>query len=334
MPESTEWLWRTYQILRQTDYEKPIQNHEIRKKLMQYGDPPGRKTIGNYIKDLIELSDKDLIIEEIVEHEEKRHSYYVNHSFLDSEVKLLADAIASSSFIYPQHRQDLLRKLGVLYNGNEDSIKRLIENIHFYKEERKDYNFQMFTNIEQLRDAIEEGKKVQFTYLAYDSSKKLIPYKENNDGIKVVNPYKIVWSLSHYYLFCTNTEGEDKERFLRVDRMKDIQLLDEPCDPIEGGESTQDYIEKQVFMFGGENEEVEFRCENHIANQVVDFFGDRAELRKIDDNHFDVLVQTSQRNIRYWLLQYITSVSHIRPETLRQQILKDLREALERNAEQ
>ncbi|WP_188207481.1 helix-turn-helix transcriptional regulator [Alkalibacillus aidingensis] len=333
MPKSTEWLWRTYQILRRTDYDHPIQNHEICQKLELYGEPPGRKTIGNYIKDLIDLSEKGLIIEEVEEHDEKPHAYYVNHSLIDSEIKMLSDAIASSSFIYPGHRQQLLRKLGELYNGDENSIKRFIENIHFYKEEHKDYNFQTFTNIEQLTEAIEQKKKVQFTYLAYNTDKKLVPYRDEDEGRKVVNPYKIVWRLSYYYLFCTNLEGEHPERFLRIDRMKDIQILDEPCDPIEGVESTEEYIENQVFMFGGENETVEFRCDNSIVNQVVDFFGDRATFRKVDEDHFDVKVRTSQSNIRYWILQYITSINNIRPESLRNQVLTDLRDALKRNEE-
>lgn len=190
----------------------------------------------------------------------------------------------------------------------------------------------MSYNIEELSNAINLKKKVKFQYLTYNIDKKLVPIYPQDDGYVVVSPYYLIWAVNHYYLYC-KFESTQKSGFLRVDKIKDVSILEanNKIDPLPHNFNVHEYTLNQAFMFGGENIRIHFRCQMRILGQVIDFFGEDVELKQLDSEHFEATVYTSIESIKYWILQYITAVDQIYPKTLNDIIIGFLEDALARN---
>ena len=185
--------------------------------------------------------------------------------------------------------------------------------LDFKNSEDKGYNAALFNSIDQISDAIKRRSKVQFQYLTFNTKKTLVPkYKDNNGFIKV-SPYHFIWALNHYYLFCS-LDHSGERRFLRVDKIGEVKTLeDERSISLPAEFNIRDYTRNQAFMFGGQQERIQIRCEMRMLDQVIDFFGEDAAITPINDQYFEATFMTSVESIKYWVLQYITAIDEIRP---------------------
>ena len=324
-----------YLILKKhSNSDRPLNAVQIAsyiKEEFQLTAAPDRKTIYSHLKLLKQLSELHLLEGEVVTLEDKGKAagHYFVPEFTKAEIKLLCDAVASSRFISNKYSKELIQKLGKSYG--EDMSRKYDHILAFKYKNYKSYNASFFMNIEQLSEAIELKKKVSLQYLQYDLNKKLVPKADQTEGFYIVSPYYLLWAINHYYLLCHN-EDSGERRFLRVDKMTDVQVLyDEAALPLPVGFNIQDYSRNQAFMFGGQAEPIRFRCEMRILGQVVDFFGDDVELKLLDDNYFEARIHTSVDSIKYWILQYITAIDQIQPKRLQSIIQEYLEDALRRN---
>lgn len=254
---------------------------------------------------------------------------YIEPIISKGEAHLLSDAIATSRFIDKDSSSDMIQKLGML--SNENLLSFFQPRLAFKNHLSKEYNDRIFENVTNLSTAIQKSKKVKVRYMKYDIHKKLVPmWGEGEDGYRVICPYYLIWSLNKYYVMYTY-EGKTTPRFLRVDKIDDLIELDECVPTMTNISNLADYTRNQVFMFGGEAELIQFRCKMGIIGQVIDFFGEDVNIIPIDDDYFRVELRTSKESIRYWLMQYISSVDQIQPRALAEDIHEMLVDALERN---
>lgn len=337
MDNNRTLMLRIYMILKRHSNEShPLDQVSIKKYLEetlssgifnhQQKAPPNRKTISSHIKDLKEMADLEWLDGDILTHEAGNH--YFSPKITEGEIRFLFDAIASSKFISREQREDLINKLNETWKGNASpNFKRILEN----KRERNLYNAEFFYAIESLTEAIEAGCKVSFQYMTYDIHKNLVPLYHQNNGFIVVSPYQLTSAVNHYFLFC-NIDSTQQRRFLRVDKIKNISLLKtEKIHPLPENFDVYGYMRRQAFMFGGEETTIQFRGQMRMLGQVIDFFGEDVDLRKLDQDHFEATVRTSIDSIKYWILQYISAIDHIRPRQLHDIIIGYLEDALERN---
>ena len=94
-------------------------------------------------------------------------------------------------------------------------------------------NKQLFLNIEMLDEAISKGRKVRFHYTEYGLDKKL-HLRARPDGSPreyVISPYQMAAQEGKYYLICNYDKYDDISNY-RVDRIKDLEILDEPAKPL------------------------------------------------------------------------------------------------------
>ena len=296
---------------------------------------PDRRTIYAHIKELKNLSELEQFDFQIKEMEGngKLTAHYVESDMSMSEIKLLCDAIASSRFINKKQSIDLIKRLSDTLGDGDKFVSRYSNRVQYKSTNNKSYNAAIFENIDTLSEAIDQKKKVKFQYLKYDINKKLVPSRSENDGYKIVQPYYLIWAINHYYLMC-RYENSEINRFLRVDKMKNVTVSNEKAHPLQNTFNLDDYTRNQAFMFGGKPEPIKFRCEMRMLGQVIDFFGEDVKITPIDEEYFRVRVVTSKESIRYWVLQYITAIDEIEPERLRETIIRDLEGALERNRTQ
>lgn len=327
-------MMRIYETLKKhSSKDNPLSIQDILEKINSEpdsGKPPDRKTMYAYLGQLQELADTGLLEDRLhsLEDKGKATRYYIESHYYKAEVKLLCDAIASSRFISKTQSKNLIEKIGKPFGNDFISKYNYILDIKNPRE--KSYNAALFTSIELVSEAIEHKRKVIFQYLHYDLNKKLVPKYSEDNGFITVSPYYLIWTLNHYYLFC-KLDNNGEERYLRMDKVVNVEKLEMPATPPPSNINLRDYSRNQAFMFGGEMERIKLRCQMRMLSQVIDFFGENAEIKPIDDDYFEAQIVTSIESIKYWVLQYITAIDQIRPAKLRKLIVEYLEDALERN---
>ncbi|MEK4136550.1 WYL domain-containing protein [Kurthia sp. FSL E2-0154] len=326
-------LFLTYYVLKQySNKENPMNATEVAKKVQEVFElekAPNRRTIYDHFEDLELISE---VYEQIISFRLVRmpnREVYIESTISSGEVHLLSDAVATSRFIDLEQSRSLIQKLGIIVGQN---LKNFFEpRLHFKATDKKEYNEQLFQNIDVLTEAIKKGKKVTLQYLKYDVNKQLVPSRpDENNGYKKIRPYYLIWQINKYYLMYYYDDSTSP-RFMRVDKMRDVTMIDEAVGELKDIPNLSDYTRNQAYMFGGMPEYIRFRCKMYSIGQVIDFFGEDVTIKPIDEEYFQVEVYTSCESIKFWLMQYISSIDQIEPLKLAVEIEEMLEDGLRRN---
>ena len=215
------------EILRKyTDSEHTMDQKDIIKKLeTEYGMKVDRKSVKSNLMNLVDFG-YNLECTEI-ERENKNgeieiltKDWYYNHEFDDAELRMLIDSILFSKTIPRNQAQELIEKIKGLSNVYFSAKVQHVCNLPGLSHTD---NRQTMLNVEMIDDAISEGKKVAFLYNTYGIDKQLHPRKDTK---YIVNPYQMVANEGKYYLIC-NYDKYDNLSNYRIDRMTEIEILDE-----------------------------------------------------------------------------------------------------------
>ena len=292
-----------------SDEDHIMQMKDILEKLtLEYGLGPDRRTVYSAMALLIDLG------YDISLYEENGKGYFLRTRNLElSEVLLVTDAIYSCPFITSKQSNDLVKKI-----QSELSVykRKQYKNLAVSRDERKGNNQEVFLNIELLDYAISMEKKVSFTYLEYDVNKKLVPRRKEP---YIVSPYNMIYMNEHYYLICLK-DGKDDISLYRIDRMKDIEISGEK---VVSNKINKKEIRNSVYAFTGRPEKIKIRADKKILSDIIDKFG--TDIFIIDEGDtVQVTFSAPPRGIRYWALQYVTSVEIITPTWLREEVMEDI----------
>ena len=253
---------------------------------------------------------------DISTYEENGRGYYLQSRVLEApEVQMLMDAVVSFPFITGKQSDDLLQKLkslGSIYQVK--SCRHLLVD----RAEKKTKNRQVFLNIEQIDEAIENKMKVSFTYLMFNAQKKMVPRREKP---YTVNPISMLYTNERYYLVCT-LSGYDNISLYRIDRMKDLAITDEPIDPVHS--DAADTAAHAVYAFTGKPERVSFLFDKAVLDDVIDRFGAGISLLDAGER-YSASVIAAPRGIKFWALQYLPYVEVTEPVWLREEIIDSIK---------
>ncbi len=258
--------------------------------------------------------------------------FYFENDFTDSELRLLIDSILFSKHIPYNQCKQLIEKIEGLSNCYFRSKVRHIRNLP----ENLPENKELFYTIEILDEAISKGKQVKFKYCSYGVDKKLHPRTDCEGDVReyIINPYQMVATNGRYYLIC-NYDKYDNVANYRVDKIKDIKLLDTPAKPVrnvkgfENGLDLPRHMAEHIYMFTGESVLVTFRAKKFILNEVIDWLGRDIEIIAETEDEFIAKVRMNYEAMRCWALQYARHVRVLSPQTLAEQIKEDLRQSME-----
>ena len=314
-------LIRILQILEKySDSEHPIKHDKIVELLEnEYGLVVERKAIGRNIS---LLNEAGFEIETT-----KKGSYLAERTFEDSELRLLIDGVLSSGYITAKHSKDLIEKLCSQANKY---FRPRVKNIYSVNDWNKTSNVSVFYTIELVDEAIELGKQVRFAYNKYGADKEL-----HRTSRQTVSPYQMILHNQRYYLMGYNEKWKEM-RYYRMDRITNIQLLEEPQTPlrsIKGFESGIDYkqfSQSMPYMFADEVQSVEFIADGWAIDQIVDWFGKDIRIEERQDGRFLVCVKVSINAMEYWAMQYMNAVEIVSPKELRERIKKNVQFANEK----
>ena len=290
-----------------SDAEHILPMREIIAKMQSlYGIKIDRRTVYGAVALLIELG------YDVSLYEDNGVGYYLRDRELEpSEVLLLTDAVYSFPFIPARQTEQLVQKLQKQLSVHQ---RKKYRHLTVARQGHKTGNRQVFWNIEQLDEAITRKKKVTLDYLHYGYDKRQHP-----TATYTLSPYEMVYTNEHYYLICV-PDHDPHTRLYRIDRMKDIQILDDPrCEAVARQEA-----QNAVYAYVGAPERIVMYCDRAILDDVIDRFGTEVQIRERDENTFTASFTAPPRGVKFWALQYLPYVEVVEPAWLREEIIESL----------
>ena len=268
-----------------------------------------RRTITSSIKALIEL-EYDISI-----YSENKKGYYLRErSFEISEIVLMMDAIYSYRGIPSKQTTFLIEKLQKSLSKYQ---RKNYKNLVSVKPIIKTQNKQVFYNIEQLDEAINQKKQVSFIYNSYGFDKQLKPRRSKPF---IVNPYLMISENEHYYLICeTNSHANISYNILDIDSKavpEDVNL--------------DNYSKKAASIYYGDEENFTFRCKNSILSDVIDKFGVEINLYNITEETFDFTIKLVDKAALFFALEYISRCEILMPKHARERMKRYVQSGMER----
>ena len=329
-------------LKRYTDAEHRLSQRDILELLeTEYSMKADRKAIKRNLTDLIDFGyplsySESIRIGKNGEEEIIYTDWYMEHEFDDSELRLLIDSLLFSKHIPYSQCRELIGKLEGLSNIYFRAKVRHICTLP----EGKPANPQLFYTIDVLDEAITKGRQVAFEYCSYDVDKQLHPRCREDGSVReyVVNPYQMAATNGRYYLIC-NYDKYDNLAHYRIDRIRNIRLLDTPCMPatkLDGHERLDlaGHMAEHIYMFTGEAVRVKFRAKRYILGDIIDYFGTDAEFSDITEDELTVRAKVNAEDMFKWAVQYGEHAVVLEPASLRERVVNALRNAVKQYEEE
>ena len=300
------------EILEQyTDSDHPLTQMEIVDLLEKnYGVPCTRQTVKNNLMLLGEMG-YEISMEGGI--------CLMSRQFENAELRMLIDSVLFSRTLSGKQAKRLIEKLTGL--GNKYFRAKVKHVCHLPKLIHSD-NKQVLLNLDVLNDAIEQERKVRFTYNSYGKDFQLHPRRKDP---YIVNPYQMVANQGRYYLLCSYDASNQLSHY-RLDYMTKLEMLDakvEPMDQMEDfvqGYSLPKHMAEHIYMFSGPSVQVKMRVSEHMIGALIDWFGKKFRIVQEEADKLIVSVACNKHAMRYWALQYGQYAEILEPESLRDEI--------------
>jgi len=297
-----------YKILyEQTCPEHPLTYIDIAKIVYeQTGFETNRKQVSSCVEVLEDLG------ADIVQIKNKG-VYLASRPLETGEIKFLIDCICSFSYIDSIYSADLIGKLCSL-GGKPFADKYKLA--YRVKDLSRGHNKEIFYNVEILDEAISSGKKVTFDYNKFKEDKKL--HKTNSH---TVSPFYTFLSHQNYYLMGAS-DRFDGIGFFRIDKITNLAVTEEDSKKVtdfegyRGGLDIEKLSSSFPYMYADNTQMIEIICVQEIIDDVINWFGKKVKIKKLDDGQFQVSLIASLRAMEYWLMQYGKNARVISPKIL------------------
>lgn len=277
-----------------TDEDHPVSTRDIMAYYKENGMSSDRKTLDADIK-LLQEQGFDLI-----KIKSSPNKYYIaSREFELPELKLLIDAVQSSRFITEKKSRELSKKLAGL--ASAEQAKELDRHTGVNGRAKSTNEQQLYT-VDTITKAINEKKKIRYQYQEYDGKKRKIL---RNDGeVYVLSPYMLYWNEDFYYVVGYSDKRECITAF-RVDRIVNIEILDEKAVKKPKGFKVSDYSSSIFGMYSGPEAEVELECRNDLMKYIIDRFGEKIKVRPTENGTFLTTVTVELSPVFYgWVFQF------------------------------
>lgn len=309
-----------------TDEEHYLTQQEIADKIYQvYDIELERKSVGSSLSMLEEL-DYD------IDKGPKGGFALLSRTFDQTEASYLIDAIFSSRSIDGRQAKKIADQVSSCFSKYQ---RKDYSYIYKSSEINRADNKQVLYNISVIHEAMKQGKRVGFQYLAYDAEGNQTVRRDGYEFI--VSPYYLINNFGRYYLLCNYREKYRALQTFRIDYMVNIQIKDDwPIknmkDLEEGPKdfSISKYLNDHIYMFGGDVIEAELELDGNWGILIVkDWFGENAKLSHKDGKAY-IKVKCNEMALYYWIMQYSDCVKVISPASLVEKTKEGLQKALER----
>ena len=261
--------------------------------------------------------------------EENGKGYYINRDpetdFEPGEIRAIIDNFSYANYIVPSISKEIIKKCKNMQNVYENEKLR---NYQIYSVNSKTENAEVIKNIEDISESIFKNKKIKFEYWKYAITNKL---EKKIVSVPIVSPYAIIYNKQEFYLIGIK-DGKTKFYNYRLDRMKNVQILNEDIKIKKRKSEIQDFAESSTEMFGGKKEEIEAICHIYLLDNIFETFGRNVTIEKIPncEKYFKLLVDTNTMGFKMWAMRNIDLVEVKRPLELRKEMQNIIKDAMER----
>lgn len=228
-------------------------------------------------------------------------SYYFDRRLFElPELKLLIDAVESSSFITEKKSAELIQKLTSLASPYKASTLAKISEVGG---NLKQGNEQIYYIIDTINAAIESGCKISYQYYTYDIFKNRV--LRHNGEKYVFSPYDLAWDGKFYYAIGYSEKYRSVSN-IRIDRIAHTpEIMPEPGRSIPNGFDLNEYKRTMFRMYNSERMTVELVCDASVMDAIIDHFGEDVDIGLVDENTFSVSVETAVSHVFYsWLFGF------------------------------
>lgn len=295
-------------LLECTDDNHGLTLEEISNALLERGVEAERKTLYD---DLEVLRVFGLDIEK---RKDKTVRYHVvSRTFELPELKLLVDAVQSSKFITHKKSRELIKKIESLASHYE---ARQLQRQVFVANRIKTMNESIYYTVDYIHEAINKNIKVSFQYFSWNEKKEKV-LRHNGDRF-IVSPWALTWDDENYYMIGYDSLSGIVKHY-RVDKMLNIRTIEEKRDGADLFENFDMALySKETFgMYSGKNKTVFLRCNNKIANVIIDRFGTNISFSNITDTHFDIHVNVNTSPLFYaWIMSFGADITILAPSEI------------------
>ena len=304
-----------------SDEQHSLTQQEIIKLLdKNYGMKCDRRSVKSNVESLKELG-YDISME--------KGYRLLSREFDDAELRILIDSVLFSRSISTRQAKGLIEKIRKLASTYFNAKVSHVSNL---PELSRTINKQAMYSLDVINDAISDKKKISFTYNIMGTDFKLHPKREEP---YIVNPYQIVANNGRFYLI-GNYDKYDNVAHFRIDKMTDVKMLSEKMKPmrkvpeIEKGLNLPKHMAEHFYMFSGESVPVKIRTTADMMSELTDWFGNDFTIMKKDGDQIIIRVVCNYDAMRYWALQYGPYIEVLEPKSLREKLLHDAKEMVDK----
>jgi len=203
----------------------------------------------------------------------------MSRQFDFDDLRLLAECVYAAKFISVTKSKELVKTICRFASVHQaEELKRDVFLCDRVKSMQKG-TLNIISRINMAMAKKLDGKphtpqKISFKYMKYTINDVEHPTERRQGKRYKVSPYKLLLNDGNYYLLAFD-DWSKKMRTYRIDRMKEVELENEPREGQEVFDSIdmETYTKRVFSMFGGEKQHVGIRFINPLLDTVVDRFG-------------------------------------------------------------
>ena len=288
-------LYVAQYLFQESDEDHPRTMEEILAYLNSQGVSAERKSVA---------SDMELLQDEYhldIQHSKRKHYGYFlgERHFQLAELKMLTDVVQASPFLSKNKSMDLIGKLELL--TSRENAKELHRQVSVLNRLRTN-NETLYYAVDAIHRAINDNCKIAFRYFQW-TPEKTKQYRRDG-AVYVTNP--VALCVEQYYYLVARDEDSGQYRHYRVDRMSDLQVLeDTPRSGLPQEFDLGSYTRPIFTMYTGERATIHLRMEKGCCNAALDRFGADVHMHSVDEKHFELTAEAILSPTFYgWLFQF------------------------------
>lgn len=275
--------------------------------------------------------------EKTIIYDAHRKGFYVRkrHYKVD-DIRLLAECVYSAKFIDEKRAKRLANVVCDLVSEHHaDDIKRDA----FLVDRVKTDNTEIYEIVSKINAAMSRKRnkkahvpeKIRFKYLKYTIQNGVKRVERRRGEWYIVSPYKLLINDGFYYLLGYDDKNK-KILHYRIDRMKDVELMEEERDGEEEYKTLdmEAFLNENFSMYQGTKEHVTLCAVNVLLDSFVDRFGTRNAIYAIEDEkHFTARVTVSVSDQFFgWLCGLGNKVRIVAPSDVKEKYIDYLTKIL------
>lgn len=186
-------------------------------------------------------------------------------------------------------------------------------------------NESIYYNVDKIHTAINANAQIRFQYFQWNVDKE--QELRHDSAWYHVSPWYLIWDDEYYYLVAYDA-GSGILKHYRVDKMLRITIenKDREGRELAASRDVAAYSKSLFGMYGGEKVSVTLEAENEFAGVLIDRFGKEIYIKKIDDGHFQTVVEVVPSKIFIsWILSFGNAIRIVAPDC----VLESVRQLLD-----